>query len=57
MSSSVKEIYDAKYSIRRNRSLIFSAMVAQDLHKARRLERENDALRTKILRKYAIILD
>lgn len=53
----VKEIYDVKYAIRRNRGLIFSATVLGDWDEVRKLEREIDTLRNRILRKYAIIMD
>lgn len=57
MSNVVKDVYDAKHRIRKNRSLIFRATFDGDVVKARKLIQENTKLRNEILRKYKIIIE
>jgi len=53
----VREIYDAKNRIMRNRADMLRASRSGDMKKVFRLREENERIRKEILRKYAVIID
>lgn len=53
----VREIYDAKNRILRNRADMLRASRSGDIQKMFRLREENDRIRKEILKKYAVIID